>query len=135
MYDSYMTSFIMTHILWVIKSRIFQFLRFFAHLTLLGSEERANKNKFTFRYYDSLYESYIYESYLVLKQTVWSTIKLKKNWRLTTWWGLRADREKYMKSLCSATTWMFFFIFYWALVLSWLTHIWRHLSWLIPHES
>ena len=111
MYDSYMTSFIMTHILWVIKSRFFQFPRFFGDFTLLESEKRANKYKFTFRYYDSLYESYIYEWYLVLKQTVWSIIKLKKNWRLTTWWGWRADREKYMKSLCSATTWMFFFHF------------------------
>ena len=78
-------SYIMTHKLWVINSRIFLFPRFFGDFTLLESEKRANKYKFFFRYYDSLYESYIYESYLVLKQTVWSTIKLKKNWRLTTW--------------------------------------------------
>ena len=109
-------SYLMSH-----KIPNFSISQVFWRLYVIGKQKKGKQIQIHFALLWLLYESYIYESYLVLKQTVWSIIKLKKNRRLTTWWGWRDDREKYMKPLCSATTWMFFFSFF---TWHWYYHGW-----------
>ena len=66
MYDSYMTSFVMTHILWVIKSRFFNFLGFLATFGATTWVDRFEFfTEYRLRHVWLIYDVICYDSYLM----------------------------------------------------------------------